>query len=78
MIQLRLIAPKRDTNPSNDCDLYDGRGYNGRGDCRSDGHYACLRCSRLAPTAPRFTETDVGRGERLRLFWARPERTTCA
>lgn len=38
------------------CESFDGLGYDGTGDCMSDGHYLCVECKRLAPDAPRFTE----------------------
>ena len=53
------------------CELFDGRGYDGSGDCYSDGHYLCTECSRLSPQAPRFTETRGGRADRLLLYWRR-------
>jgi len=60
-------------DPDYPCELYDNRGYDGTGDCLSDGHYQCVCCSKLSPKAPRFEEHgDEGRGDRLRLFWARP------
>jgi hypothetical protein len=57
-------------DPENPCDHYDARGYSGHGNCLSDGHYECTGCSHLSPEAPRFQSRD-GRGDRLRLFWAR-------
>lgn len=51
------------------CEEYDGKGYNGRGECMSDGHYECNRCSRLSPLAYRFTEYGAaGRLDRIRLL----------
>lgn len=61
-------------DPDFHCEFYDAQGYDGKGDCQSDGHYECKNCSHLSPRAPRFTETDEGRGERLRLYWRRPNR----
>lgn len=29
------------------CEEYDGKGYDGRGRCDSDGHYECVNCSHL-------------------------------
>jgi len=43
-------------DPQFPCEGYDGKGYAGHGRCDSDGHYMCLRCSHLSPTAPRFTD----------------------
>lgn len=61
-------------DPDNVCEGYDARGYNGTGDCLSDGHYECTNCSQLSPNAARFEENfgRDGRADRLRLFWARP------
>lgn len=60
-------------DPDHVCEIFDGRHYNGRGDCMSDGHYLCVECSELSPDAYRFTEYGrAGRADRLRLFWARP------
>ena len=39
---------------SDDCPWFDGRGYNGKGSCLSNGHYRCVDCSKLSPNAPRF------------------------
>jgi hypothetical protein len=47
------------------CTEFDGRGYDGGGDCMSDGHYLCVECSHLSPEAPRFTETHRALGERV-------------
>jgi hypothetical protein len=58
-------------DPDNPCEDFDGAGYDGTGQCYSDGHYICTECSRLSPTAPRFEQTRAGRGDRLRLYWAR-------
>ena len=59
-------------DPDGVCALFDGRGYNGRGACHSDGHYLCVECSELSPDAPRFQEYGrAGRADRLRLFLAR-------
>jgi hypothetical protein len=58
-------------DPNGPCEFFDGNGYDGRGDCLSDGHYLCVECSHLSAHALRFTETNEGKGERLRLFWRR-------
>ena len=58
-------------DPDNVCESYDGKGYDGRGDCDSDGHYECTNCSLLSPDAPRFSQDRGGRADRLRLFWGR-------
>lgn len=58
-------------DPDYPCDAYDARGYQGDGSCDSDGHYECKNCSKLSPGAPRFTQDRAGRGDRLRLYWAR-------
>lgn len=59
-------------DPENPCDEFDGKGYNGKGQCPSDGHYLCTECSHLSPEAPRFEEYGrAGRADRLRLFWRR-------
>jgi hypothetical protein len=58
-------------DPENLCVEFDGRGYNGMGQCHSDGHYLCTDCSHLSPNAPRFTWDLDGRADRLRLFWRR-------
>lgn len=58
-------------DPESPCEGFDGRHYDGGGRCKSDGHYLCVECSELSPRAYRFTETRAGRGDRLRLFWAR-------
>jgi len=57
-------------DPDNVCESYDGLGYNGRGHCMSDGHYMCTECSELSPKAPRFTNDEDGRRDRLILFFA--------
>lgn len=59
-------------DPDFPCEDYDSKGYQGDGRCESDGHYECTNCSKLSPDAPRFTQDDEGRRNRLRLFWARP------
>ncbi len=60
-------------DPEGPCEVFDGRGYDGTGTCRSDGHYLCVECSELAPDAPRFEEYGrAGRADRLRLYWSRP------
>lgn len=60
-------------DPDGRCDEFDGKGYDGKGTCHSDGHYLCDECSHLSPSAPRFTEYGRdGRKDRLRLFWRRP------
>ncbi len=62
-------------DPDSPCDAFDGRHYDGTGDCMSDGHYLCVECSLLSPEAPRFTEYGRdGRRDRLRLFWGRKNR----
>lgn len=55
------------------CEGYAPDGYDGRGQCQSDGHYMCKECRELSPSAPRFDGRE-GRRERLLLFWARRER----
>lgn len=66
---------ERDGDPENDCEAFDGAGYNGTGECLSDGHYACVDCSKLSPQAPRFLQYAAqGRLDRLRLFARRKER----
>lgn len=61
-------------DPDGPCELFDGLGYDGGGDCMSDGHYLCTECSHLSPEAPRFEENygRDGRRDRLLLFWHRP------
>lgn len=61
-------------DPDYPCEAYDAQGYDGTGKCDSDGHYECKNCSHLSPDAPRF-QNDGGRGDRLRLYWARPRAT---
>jgi hypothetical protein len=57
-------------DPENVCEAFDGAGYDGRGDCRSDGHYVCEECSHLSPEAERFTQYGRdGRRDRLRLYF---------
>lgn len=59
-------------DPEHMCEEFDGKRYDGSGDCLSDGHYMCLECSLLSPAAPRFEEYGRdGRADRLRAFWAR-------
>ena len=59
-------------DPEYPCEEYDALGYNGQGECMSDGHYECTGCSHLSPAASRFEEYGrEGRRDRLRLFWAR-------
>ncbi len=59
-------------DPDYVCESFDALGYQGRGECTSDGHYLCINCSHLSPTAPRFEEFGrEGRADRLRLFWRR-------
>lgn len=50
-------------DPDGVCELFDGRGYDGAGDCLSDGHYLCTECSHLSPEASRFEE-NYGRAGR--------------
>jgi hypothetical protein len=65
-------------DPDGVCEGFDGRGYDGRGQCLSDGHYLCAECSELSPDAPRFQEYGrAGRADRLRLFWSRPGGLSC-
>lgn len=62
-------------DPDYQCDGFDGLGYQGRGDCMSDGHYLCVDCSLLSPDSERFTDYGKdGRRDRLLLFWRRKER----
>lgn len=58
-------------DPENPCGEFDDAGYDGTGDCMSDGHYVCTDCSKLSPEAPRFNQSREGRVDRLRLFWSR-------
>lgn len=59
-------------DPEYPCAEFDGKNYDGRGDCKSDGHYLCKECSKLSPDAPRFAEHGAeGRADRLLLFWSR-------
>ncbi len=51
------------------CELFDGLGYDGRGDCHSDGHYLCTECSHLSPEAPRFVEPHAGIGGHRRRYY---------
>jgi hypothetical protein len=54
-------------DPDGRCDAFDGRGYDGGGDCESDGHYLCLECSLLSPDAERFHQYGAdGRLDRIR------------
>lgn len=63
-------------DPEHICEDFDRKGYDGSGQCWSDGHYLCVHCSELSPEAPRFTEHGVaGRADRLRLYWDRPRST---
>ena len=65
-------------DPEGICEAFDGKGYDGTGSCRSDGHYLCVHCSELSPEAHRFTEYGrAGRADRLRLYWSRPRATRC-
>lgn len=67
-----LIGTVGVRDPEYPCELFDGKGYDGRGDCDSDGHYLCVECSLLSPESPRFTEYGRdGRRDRLRLYWRR-------
>lgn len=61
-------------DPDGVCELFNGKGYDGKGDCSSDGHYLCTECSHLSSEAPRFEENygRDGRRDRLLLFWGRP------
>lgn len=64
-------------DPEYPCELFDGKSYDGTGDCESDGHYLCQECSHLSPNAPRFEEHGAaGRGDRLRLFWRGTDKGT--
>lgn len=64
-------------DPDHVCEDFDRLGYDGRGTCRSDGHYLCVECSKLASDAPRFEEYGRdGRRDRLRLFFASRRRAT--
>lgn len=38
-------------DPNAICEDFDGLGYNGKGECHSDGHYLCKNCSHLSPKA---------------------------
>lgn len=59
-------------DPDHVCEMFDREGYDGHGNCLSDGHYLCVECSHLSPDAPRFQEYGRdGRADRLRLFWSR-------
>lgn len=60
-------------DPDGPCESFDGLGYDGRGQCMSDGHYLCVECSELSPEASRFEENygREGRRDRLLLFWRR-------
>lgn len=59
-------------DPDHVCEAFDGKGYDGHGDCDSDGHYLCVDCSLLSKHAPRFVEHGRGgRADRLRLYWRR-------
>jgi len=60
-------------DPEYRCDGFDGLGYQGRGDCMSDGHYLCVECSEMSPDSPQFYDRD-GRRDRLLLFWRRKVR----
>lgn len=51
------------------CEVFDGRGYDGTGDCMSDGHYLCTECSQLSSEAPRFAEPYAGPGGHRRRFY---------
>jgi hypothetical protein len=43
-------------DPEYPCVGFDAKGYSGNGDCESDGHYMCMKCSKLSKEADRFTE----------------------
>ena len=58
-------------SPEYPCELFDGRGYDGSGDCHSDGHYLCTECSQLSPDAPRFVEPYAGPSGHRRRFFGR-------
>lgn len=61
-------------DPEYRCSDFDALGYQGRGDCMSDGHYLCDDCSLLSPDADRFHQYGAdGRLDRLRLFSRRKE-----
>ncbi len=61
-------------DPDGLCEAFDGAGYDGTGNCDSDGHYLCVECSHLSPEAPRFEENygragsgrPVGPGSKMR------------
>jgi hypothetical protein len=38
-------------DPDSICEEFDGLGYQGDGQCLSDGHYLCQSCSKLSPEA---------------------------
>lgn len=58
-------------DPEHPCEDFNGRGYEGRGRCKSDGHYLCTECSELSPEASRFVEYGRdGRRDRLILHFA--------
>jgi len=66
-------------DPDAVCEAFDGDGYDGTGDCLSDGHCMCTECSQLSPESYRFTDygTD-GRRDRLRARWATTQRRRTA
>ncbi len=75
-----LIGEVGVRDPEYRCAGFDGEGYDGRGDCQSDGHYMCVECSLLSPDSPRFEDYSHdgrrdGRRDRLLLFWRRKRRT---
>ncbi len=54
-------------DPDAVCEAFDGDGYDGTGDCSSDGHYMCTECSKLSSDAPRFIQYGAqGRLDRIR------------
>lgn len=54
-------------DPEYPCSEFDASGYDGYGNCQSDGHYLCTECSKLSKSAPRFSENGAdGRMDRIR------------
>jgi hypothetical protein len=66
-----LFGARGVRDPEYRCEEFDGEGYDGTGQCHSDGHYMCTECSHLSPDAPRFQNDRASRGDRLLLFWRR-------